>query len=1677
MAFAQHDVQELMRVLFEALQLSDTAAPAPAPTSASSDANNDGAATEPAAQSFATLLPQLFSGGCADVLACLSCGHISTRNDVFMDLTLPVTGTAATVTATADNAAAAPPQADGAAPAEPSETAAATADGNTDNAAAASSGSSVTSAEASSSSSPPSSTVDVAPSSTAGPCTPYTSLHRALRSYLHPETLAGPNQWQCSGCGCKVDATKTARLTSLPPILTLHLKRFTFDWRTSRYSKVDAPFSFPFELDADCYLHNEAKAKEAVIAQQQQAASGAVRPESARPAGSARSAVRDLRATRRASQDAEAAAALAALARGEALSDEQQQLLDEYEEEDRKARKQQPQQQNDGGGDGGNDTTTNDVAARPSTAAQPVDAAHADGTASDGYELCAILMHSGSATRGHYFAFVREQSVTDAANAPAQQPPTDASQATSQAAPPSSSWLLVNDTSVLRLTQEEVVAASGADAGTVPAPPSASSSSSITPAPVVDAAASSSPSSGNAKYIPGGGTAYMLIYRRKQTSAPSNAAPSSAADAGGSCAAPTASPSPSSSGINIVPADVALPSPSSSLASQYQYAACMGSGLLPPSVLSELHAENVEWDTLKRLAELRRQLTELTVYVPSLALEEGAGKAMLQAAAGEAATAAKQAESSQPQSLLQPATPSKPITATPLPLPLQGQPLTVFLPLDTSIEAATDAIFNQYEANIRSKAAASVLSPIKADAPPVLFSLPIPARVNVRLRRYEYGMRRALDSFSGTHQAGLSLASAGLGPAATMVLEVRAAGQAAPVAPTASSGSTSSSRRRRYSEDDEDEDDDVVDGDGMTTTGTPTKSKQQKQKSAAAAAAALPGLPWSDWDPEAITITALLWNGNEPLQGKVAALRSVAELGIDAAAAGKQVDLAGLNRSKVVVLDGATAAAIDLPGSPASTVATLRGQLLQSLSTLAWVQSEAKKEALASGGNSADAAASLYLHAVVLPGGLPDPDAIASGHAASRLRARIAPPFTNCTRTNTSTGGGGSRSSSGGLRVISMPLLDAPIADASAAMLGQLLRKDLGLTDGDDLLLLVGDSSDLDQLQVTGTAQTVAAGDGKTAESDAAASTQNAGGTADASAMPESLPQLLPILRSLFTANTIRVNFNLLQPLAPGVDIHDDAAMMLASTGGGSSSSKVKYDLTLTARRDEPLASLKRRMVVLINQRLEGSSSSSSDGSDGNATKATGSIDVSAVHLRRNPRAPQLRDEDRSLKDHDIGDGATFFIAHGAPLPEGAFRVRVHVWLPATAAAGGTAGSDVAANAAAAGAGSLVVVTVVQAQSNQRVATLRKTIHQRLATLAAPSSASSTSGGADGGLLSWLLPPGTTVSSSTGLSSLTPAHLRLRAKAGGTSTGGAGASAGAAILRDDAVLRQALGTAGEGDDRDVVLQVLPEPETIGAGDIVIRLVELVFPDQQQPADDGQPPQQHQQTAPYRLSPYDDLVVAKATTMRQLVQHLAARAAAAQHDEGTGSSGGNEADPLVFVSRIRVAKHSAYGPKLTAWEAANKLKWEGPVASAAAVAVEGGDEAADGAAASSASSSSSSTGWDGPVSGPPLGLRDGYTLVWRRDVPPPPPQAADAGAGTSASTTAAAGDAHKNAASAGKPLKPWLVKGGARSGNNAFGDAGVEVAVPKGSSSGGGRPREVGVSIRVKAREQPQQQQE
>ena len=73
------------------------------------------------------------------------------------------------------------------------------------------------------------------------------------QAFLQPEQLGSSDSWFCPQCKAHVQADKKLDLWTLPEVLIVHLKRFSFS-RTRR-TKLDNPVTFPVHgLDLGPYL-------------------------------------------------------------------------------------------------------------------------------------------------------------------------------------------------------------------------------------------------------------------------------------------------------------------------------------------------------------------------------------------------------------------------------------------------------------------------------------------------------------------------------------------------------------------------------------------------------------------------------------------------------------------------------------------------------------------------------------------------------------------------------------------------------------------------------------------------------------------------------------------------------------------------------------------------------------------------------------------------------------------------------------------------------------------------------------------------------------------------------------------------------------------------------------------------------------------------------------------------------------------------------------------------------------------------------------------------------------------------------------------------------------------------------------------------------------------------------
>ena len=84
------------------------------------------------------------------------------------------------------------------------------------------------------------------------------NLKDSFAKYIETEVLDGDNQYDTDEGGFgKQDAIKGVNFESFPPILSLHLKRFEFDFSTLQKAKINDRLEFPLELCLSDYLQTK----------------------------------------------------------------------------------------------------------------------------------------------------------------------------------------------------------------------------------------------------------------------------------------------------------------------------------------------------------------------------------------------------------------------------------------------------------------------------------------------------------------------------------------------------------------------------------------------------------------------------------------------------------------------------------------------------------------------------------------------------------------------------------------------------------------------------------------------------------------------------------------------------------------------------------------------------------------------------------------------------------------------------------------------------------------------------------------------------------------------------------------------------------------------------------------------------------------------------------------------------------------------------------------------------------------------------------------------------------------------------------------------------------------------------------------------------------------------------
>ena len=81
------------------------------------------------------------------------------------------------------------------------------------------------------------------------------TLEAALASLTRKESLTGDNAYECDHCKRKTDAFRSSSLSKIPPILSIQLKRFSFNRR--RGTKITHFVQYPEILDLSEFMQKE----------------------------------------------------------------------------------------------------------------------------------------------------------------------------------------------------------------------------------------------------------------------------------------------------------------------------------------------------------------------------------------------------------------------------------------------------------------------------------------------------------------------------------------------------------------------------------------------------------------------------------------------------------------------------------------------------------------------------------------------------------------------------------------------------------------------------------------------------------------------------------------------------------------------------------------------------------------------------------------------------------------------------------------------------------------------------------------------------------------------------------------------------------------------------------------------------------------------------------------------------------------------------------------------------------------------------------------------------------------------------------------------------------------------------------------------------------------------------
>ncbi|KAA0151059.1 hypothetical protein FNF31_06914 [Cafeteria roenbergensis] len=204
----------------------------------------------------------------------------------------------------------------------------------------------------------------------------FASIGESLASYCAPEVMDGSNKVQCDVCGRQTRTVKGSRVSKWPQYLVLQLKRFTIDMLspTLQRVKLQDPVAFPFSLDARQLMAEAEEGRAAEAAR----IGGADGPAGAPPPAAAEEVDGD-----QGGGDGEPAA-------GAAASDNESGSAARASSADAEA----------SGGEGPASRKAPPPPPRNHTVTPPPPPGQ--------FELFAVLVHSGGALGGHYYAYVKD---------------------------------------------------------------------------------------------------------------------------------------------------------------------------------------------------------------------------------------------------------------------------------------------------------------------------------------------------------------------------------------------------------------------------------------------------------------------------------------------------------------------------------------------------------------------------------------------------------------------------------------------------------------------------------------------------------------------------------------------------------------------------------------------------------------------------------------------------------------------------------------------------------------------------------------------------------------------------------------------------------------------------------------------------------------------------------------------------------------------------------------------------------------------------------------------------------------------------------------------------------------------------------------------------------------------